>query len=479
MSTDETIEPAPQAPADPTVDPDTTSVIESSPDDDYPVRLLRTVIAAIIVFSSSMTIVSASLPTMADDLDTSESFLAWSVTGLFLVMAVGTPVLGRLGDVIGHRKVFIAGAVVLSIGTVLCGLAPNALGFVIARMIAGAGIAGTLPTGTALIMNAYSIAERPRAMGWFQMAMTGAPVIGLVVGGPLIEAFGWRTLFAVLAPISFVGVALAWRVIRPTPPVGDRTIDWWGAASLGVATLSFLLFLERGSSAGFGDPIAVGLLVLSAVGLRWFVWVERRVDDPMLKLGYLRRRNFAGPLIAQPLSQFAYMGSFLIAPLLLDERFGYSVNVIALILLCRPAVYSISSPVGGRLATRLGERSMIIAGSVLIVASMLVWIPGTMWESVPFIILALSLSGLAMGLASPSYSTVLAGSVDEGDLGVANGMGTTTMNIGMLTGIQSMFVILGDGRDPADFARTFAFGAVVAAFGMIGALTIRARSAGE
>ena len=172
MSTDETIEPAPQAPADPTVDPDTTSVIESSPDDDYPVRLLRTVIAAIIVFSSSMTIVSASLPTMADDLDTSESFLAWSVTGLFLVMAVGTPVLGRLGDVIGHRKVFIAGAVVLSIGTVLCGLAPNALGFVIARMIAGAGIAGTLPTGTALIMNAYSIAERPRAMGWFQMAMT-------------------------------------------------------------------------------------------------------------------------------------------------------------------------------------------------------------------------------------------------------------------------------------------------------------------
>ena len=479
MGSDGSIEPALGVHADLSSDRSTDPTVGSATDhdakDDYPIRLLRTVIAAVIVFSSSMTIVSASLPNMADDLDTTESFLAWSVTGLFLVMAVGTPVLGRLGDVIGHRRVFIAGAIVLSVGTVLCGIAPNALSFVIARMVTGAGIAATLPTGTALIMHAYSLDERSRAMGWFQMAMTGAPVLGLVIGGPLIELYGWRTIFAILTPISFIGVALSLRVIRPTPAIGSRTIDWWGAASLGVATFSFLMFLERGSSAGFTDPITLGLILLSAVALRWFVWVERRVGDPMLKLDYLRRRNFTGPLIAQPLSQFAYMGSFLIAPLLLDGRFGYSVNVIALILLCRPALYSISSPVGGRLATRIGERPMIITGSVLIVASMLMWIPGTMWESVPFIIVALALSGLAMGLASPSYSTVLAGSVDDGDLGVANGMGATTMNIGMLTGIQSMFVILGDGRDPSDFARTFAFGAIVAAFGMVGALMIRAQ----
>ncbi len=452
---------------------DTIERPATATDDGYPARLLRTVIAAIIVFSSSMTIVSASIPTMADDLDSTESFLAWSVTGLFLVMAVGTPVLGRLGDVLGHRRVFLTGAAILSLGTVLCGLAPNALGFVLARMVVGAGIAATMPTGTALIMEVYPPHERPRAMGWFQMAMTGAPVMGLIIGGPLIEAFGWRTLFAILAPISFFGFAVGWRVIRPTPPVGDRTIDWWGAATLGIATLSLLLFLERGSSAGFGDPLALSLIGVSAIGLVAFVSIERTVDDPMLRLGYLRRRNFAGPLIAQPLSQFAYMGSFLIAPLLLDERFGYSVGAIALILLCRPAIYSISSPLGGRLATQISERAMILAGSILMVVSMAAWVPGAAWESLPFIFVALSVSGLAMGLASPSFTTVLAGSVDRGDLGIANGMGATTMNIGMLTGIQSMFVVLGDGRDPADFARTFAFGGVIAAVGIIGGLIIR------
>ncbi len=97
-----------------------------TPDDDgYPRRLLVTILSTVIVFSSSMTIVSASLPTMADDLESSEAFLSWAVTGLFLMMAIGTPVLGRVGDVRGHRQVFLGGAVVLSVGTALCGLAPR------------------------------------------------------------------------------------------------------------------------------------------------------------------------------------------------------------------------------------------------------------------------------------------------------------------------------------------------------------------
>ncbi|WP_420452525.1 MFS transporter [Ilumatobacter sp.] len=438
----------------------------------YARRLLITVIGGLIVFSSSMTIVSASLPTMADDLDSTESFLSWSVTGLFLVMAVGTPVLGRLGDIHGHRRVFLIGSIVLSVGTILCGLAPTALAFVAARMVVGLGIATTMPNAMALIMSAYPSSRRSEAMGWFQMAMTGAPVIGLVVGGPLIDLFGWRILFAILAPISFAGFAAAWKVIRPSTPGEPVPIDWAGAGALAVATLGFLLFLERGSSAGFGDALALVLAATSALGLAAFVAVERRAPRPMLRLDYFSRRDFTGPLIAQPLSQFAYMGAFLVAPLLLDELFGYTVGIIALILLARPLVYSVSSPIGGRLAVTIGPRSMILAGSILMVLSMAVWVLGARWTNLWLIVLGLVLSGLAMGLASPSYATTIAGAVDDGDLGIANAMGTTMMNIGMLTGIQAMFVVLGDGRGPDDFAIVFGFGAVVTAFGLIGGLMI-------
>lgn len=441
--------------------------------DRYPRRLLVTVLSSVIVFSSSMTIVSASLPTMADDLGSTATFLSWSVTGMFLMMAVGTPVLGRLGDVYGHRRLFLGGAVVLCIGTVLCGLAPTAPTFVAARMVVGAGIAATMPNSMALIMRAYPVSRRSEAMGWFQMAMTGAPVLGLVVGGPLIEALGWRAVFAVLTPVSVAGVIAAWRVIRPTERGEPIPVDWAGAATLAVATLGLLLFLERGGSAGFGDVIALGFVGVSAAALVTFVRIEQRASHPLLRLSYFRRRNFTGPLISQPLSQFAYMGGFLISPLLLDDLFGYSVAAIALVLLFRPGTFSLSSPLGGRLASRVGERPMMVSGSALMVVSMGVWVAAAHWVSLPLVICGLVVSGLAMGLASPSYATLLAGAVDPDDIGIANGMGATFMTIGMLTGIQAMFTVLGEGRGPDDFARVFAFGGAVAAFGLVGSLMVR------
>ncbi|TDT18311.1 putative MFS family arabinose efflux permease [Ilumatobacter fluminis] len=439
-------------------------------------RVLLTVLSCVVVFTASMTIVSASLPTMADDLDSSESLLSWAVTGLFLVMSVSTPVMGRLGDGYGHRRVFLAGTVVLAVGTLACAVAPTAILFVAARMVVGLGISATMPNGIAIIMEAHPVALRGEAMGWFQMAMTGAPVLGLVVGGPLIEAFGWRSVFGVLFPMSLVGFALAIKVIpddrdsrTPVP------IDVRGALTLATATLGFLLWLQFGGSDGLLTPMPLALLAIGAVSLVAFVMIEQRVEFPLLRLDYFSRRNFTGPLINHPLSQFAYMGSFLISPIMLDEAFGYSVAAVALILLFRPAAFSITSPAGGKLASRVGERPMLIVGTALMVASMLTWVFAALWVDLWLVILGLVLSGLAMGLSSPSYQTAVANAVEPSDLGIANGMGSTLMNIGMLTGIQVMFTVLGDGREPADFARTFAVGALAAAIGVTGALVMDRR----
>ena len=439
-------------------------------------RVLVTVLSCVVVFTSSMTIVSASLPTMADDLDSTESLLSWSVTGLFLVMSVTTPVMGRLGDGRGHRRLFLVGAAVLALGTLACALAPSAIAFVAARMVVGLGISATMPNGIAIIMEAHPVSRRAEAMGWFQMAMTGAPVLGLVVGGPLIEAFGWRSVFAVLFPLALLGLALAIKVIPDDR--ASRTavpLDVQGAASLATATLGFLLWLQFGGSRGLLTTLPLTMLAISAVALGAVVRIEQRVEFPLLRLDYFRRRNFTGPLINHPLSQFAYMGSFLISPIMLDEAFGYSVAAVALILLFRPATFSVSSPLGGRWATRMGERRMLVVGTALMVASMLTWVFAALWVDLSLVIIGLALSGLAMGLSSPSYQTAIANAVEPSDLGIANGMGSTLMNIGMLAGIQTMFTVLGDGRDPADFALTFGVGAVAAAAGLAGALVMDRR----
>jgi MFS family permease len=454
---------------------DSSTDITTSEIDRYPRRLLMTILSAVVVFSSSMTIVSASLPTMAVALNTSASFLSWAVTGLFLVMAVTTPIMGRLGDTYGHRRLFLTGASILSFGTLLCAIAPTAVTFVAARMLVGLGISATMPNGTALIMAAYPLERRSEAMGWFQMTMTGAPVLGLIAGGPLIEAFGWRSVFAVLFPLSLIGLTLAWRTIRIGGPRTTVPIDYRGAASLAVATLSFLLWLERAGRSSFTDQWAFGLLGLSLIGLAVFIKVELTVEAPMLRLAYFRRRNFTGPLLNHPLNQFAYMGGFLIAPIFLNELFGYSVAAVALVLLFRPGAFSIFSPVGGRLARVVGERRMLIAGSVLMTASMISWVFAAQQINLGLVILGLVLSGIAMGISSPSYSTAVAAAVDPRDLGVANGMGGTMMTIGMLTGIQVMFTILGEGRAPSDFVNVFAFGGGVALLSLFGALLMTGR----
>ena len=233
--------------------------------------------------------------------------------------------------------------------------------------------------------------------------------------------------------------------------------------------------MQVGGSDGLVTLVPLALLTIGAISLVVFVKVERRVEFPLLRLDYFRRRNFTGPLINHPLSQFAYMGSFLISPIMLDESFGYSVATVALILLFRPAAFSVSSPFGGKLAGRVGERPMLIVGTALMVASMVTWVFAAWWVDLWLVILGLLLSGLAMGLSSPSYQTAIANAVEPSDLGIANGMGSTLMNIGMLTGIQVMFTVLGEGRDPADFARTFAVGAVAVTLGITGALVMDRR----
>jgi predicted MFS family arabinose efflux permease len=251
-------------------------------------------------------------------------------------------------------------------------------------------------------------------------------------------------------------------------------IDWWGAAVLGVAALAFLLSLERMKLHGV-DRIAGGLLALSVGALIGFVRVEQRVAQPLLRLDYFRRRDFTGPLIAQPTAQFAYMGGFVLTPLLLRSEFDMGVGASSWVLLFRPGMYSVVSPIGGRLSARLGARRLVGAGTALVVASMAAFAAGARADALWLVVVGLVLSGVAMGLATPSYSTSVAAAVDPADLGVANGMSSMVMNIGTLAGIQMMFVLLGDSRTPEAFSRAFLVGGAVAAAGIFGALIMSSR----
>lgn len=453
--------------------------------------LLGVVMLAVMTFGSLMTIVTVSLDLIADDVGSSRATLTWMITGLMLAMAVATPIAGKLGDIKGHRRLFLLGLAGGLVTTLLSAVAWDALSLIVFRVLFGLTGAMMMPSGMALMMRAYGAERRATAIGWYQFAMTGAPTLGLVVGGPLIDIIGWRALFVGFAGITALALALGARVLRPTPRLERQPVDYPGAAALGAAALAGLLAITRisqrfqdpGGTAALADPVLVGLVAICAIMVVGFIRIERRSPAPMLKLEYFRRRNFTLPMVSAAMVQFAYMGGFVVTPALLGTIYGLGVGAIALMMVPRPGVFSLASPLGGYLASRIGEKRPIILGAVLMMASMLAFAAASLVDldnartaGLALILVGLALSGASAGVSQPSVAAMVAGAVDEEDLGIANGMNQQIMFIGIVSGVQTMNVLVGDGAGPSRFAWTFGLGLAVATFGLIAAVGVSDRS---
>jgi EmrB/QacA subfamily drug resistance transporter len=437
--------------------------------DRYRWWVLWSVLSGLFAVGFTITVLAVSIPDIARDLDTDRTTLAWIVTGPFLAHALGMPLLGKVGDVYGHRRVYLAGFGLFVVFTGVTALAWSAPALIVIRIVGALEGAATGPASMALIMHAFPAEDRVKAMGWWALVGAGAPVIGLVAGGPIVDAFGWRWLFVAQAPLALVALGIGAVVLRETPRSPRVAIDYRGAAALALATVPPLLALQLGRDRGWLDPAPIALLGIAVVGLLAFVRCERRAADPLLPLDFLRRRNFTASLLAQALAQFAYMGGFIITPLLMQDRFGYAVAGTALLMLCRPLSFSLSSPVSGYVAVRVGERRAAVLGTALVVVSMACFAVAASQGWVVLIAIALVLSGLGLGAASPSLISSAANSVEPEHLGIANAAQQMVTLIGAVAGMQ----VLATVQDGGAFSTAYIVGLAVAAPAVIAAAFVR------
>jgi MFS family permease len=440
---------------------------------------LVTLLAGQVVFGSTMTIIGASLSDIADSLGTTNATLSWAVTAPFLGLAAGTTVFGSLGDLWGHRRLLIIGMTVFTAATGVCILAWDAFSFIAFRALVGLGGSMMIPNGMAIMMAAFPVNQRARAMGWFQFAAVGGPAIGLVTGGALVDALGWRAIFAVYTPITAIGLLAALIVVRPTRAVEAKPLDVTGALSLVTTVVVLMVALDRGATLGFGHPATLGLLILVPVTVGVFVAIERHKDHPMIPLEWFGRRDYAGPVLASATANAAYMGGFILAPQILQERYGYSLTAATVLLVIRLFSYSISSPVGGRLTATLGERWTSTLGSGLVVLAMVSFAAGSLIDAVVFVVFGLALAGSGLGVAGPAYQMSVVGAVPMASLGAATGMFQTLTSLGTAAGIQVLVLAVGEEGTGSAFANAFWLGAGVAAVGVFGALAIPSRKSAE
>lgn len=426
-------------------------------------RTLFSTLMGVFVTAWPAVILVASLPTIADDLGTNPTTLAWVITLPTLVSSVLLPTFGRLGDLYGHRRVFITGLGFCILTAALTACAWDAWSLIAFRTLSQTAGVATVPTAIALIMDAFPPAERPKALGLWASVTAASPAIGLMFGGPLVAAVGWRGVFVIQAVAAVCFWPFCRRWLKETPRAEKVGFDIAGGIALMLASGSLLFFFDRATALGWGHPAVLAAAVIFPIAAYSFVRVERRAADPLLPPALFRRRAFAAPLTGELLAQLAANGAFFIAPLLLKQEFGLSVAQTAWAMLPLPAGMAAGSPVGGRLAIRLGERGCGQLGAICMAAAMGLFLSGYLIHSLPVVLVALVVMGLSHGLIRPSTASAAGNALEPAFFGVGMATMRMTSQLGGAAGITLAVTAEAIGG----FSATFTAELVVAALAIL------------
>ena len=439
--------------------------------------VLTIALAGLFTVSSTITLLVVSLGDIAKSLHTSESTMTWALAGPMLAFGVLGPAFGKAGDLWGHKKLFLFGIAGAGVFALLTGLSWNAASMITFRILSASLGAATGPAAMAMINRLFEHVDRVRALGYWSLTTAGAPVIGVVLGGPLVDAVGWKAIFLTQAPLCLLGFLLAWRFMPETDRVLGARFDLAGALLLALGVTSLLLATNRGSVWGWSSPAVIVCFLLSPALLAAFVAVERSVAAPLVPLQWLRRRNIVGPLASQALTNFAYMGGFVLTPLLLKNELGYTTRLVGLLVIARPLSFAITAPLGSRFTIRSGERMSGVLGALIVLASMaaLALVPSHPGKGL--ILFGLALSGVGLGLASPALTSTMATAVDPEDLGVAAAMQQLMTQVGAVIGQQVMITVreatkVSSGARPS-YANAYWVGAFACALGVAAATVVR------
>jgi len=409
----------------------------------YSARVVQFV-ALIGVASSSFTItvLSAALADIADDLNSSVSVVTWVIAAPLLAFAVFTPMAGKLGDLHGHRQMYLVGFAGAAVMSFVTASAWSAGTLIAARVVAQAFSASTGPSALAIIMSVFPESRRTHVAGTWSAVLAASPAVGVVIGGPLIELTSWRLLFVIQGIGMVVAVAFAWRVLPSTERRTDHTFDLRGGIFLALGIGSLLIAINRATQLGWSHPVVVAGLLMAPIWTALFGWWERRIDHPLVDLDSLRQRNVALPLLSQIFLNGPYMAGLVLTSLMLSSVFSLETAAISLMILPRPLSFSVGAAMAGSLVERIGGRIIVMTGTAAVAAGLALVGIGASEHRLLLVGIGVGIAGAGSGIARPPIIAALTDAVGEHALGVGTGMLNMTSQIGAAAGISILSALV-------------------------------------
>jgi EmrB/QacA subfamily drug resistance transporter len=394
---------------------------------------------ALFMIMLDNTVVNVALPSIQDDLGATLSGLEWTVNIYTLTFAVLLVTGGRLGDILGRRRMFLFGVVVFALSSAAIGFSPGQGWLVAFRGLQGAGAAFMMPATLSIITVTFPPEERGKAIGTWAGVSALALAIGPVVGGALAEYVSWRAIFFLNLPVAVGAVAVTLFAAHESRDESrEHSIDWPGIVALSVGLSALVLALVEGNSWGWGSGRIIALFAVAAAGLIAFFTIEPRVREPMVDFSLFRSRTFLGANVVAFIVSFAMFAMFFFTALYMQNILGYSPIEAGIRFLPSTLMIVLIAPLAGRLTDRVGPRPLIVSGLSLTALALFLQTRIDVDTGYGLLLPAFVLMGIGMALVMSPMSTAAMNSVVPEKAGVGSGILSMNRMVGATFGVAAL-----------------------------------------
>ena len=424
---------------DTAVSPDAGAASQPAPGDRNRWLALYVLCAGMLMIVLDATIVNVALPSIQDDLGFSQTDLAWVINAYMIPFGGLLLLAGRIGDLVGQRRVFLVGLAVFTLASMACALAQSQEMLVAARFIQGVGGAMASAVILGMIVTMFpEPAAQAKAIGVYGFVASAGGSIGLLLGGVLTDAISWHWIFLINVPIG-IGVAyLATRLVEAREGLGlHEGADYPGAALITSSLMLGVFTILQITEWGWGDTRTLALSAVSAALLAAFIWRQARIANPLMPLRLFRSRNVAGANVLQALLVAGMFGMFFLGALYLQRVLGYSALEVGLAFLPTTIVMgTLSLGFSEKLIMRFGPRRTLIPGVCMTVIGLLLFartpVDGNYFTDLlpSFLLIA-----VGMGSSFPAIMTLAMSGATPADSGLASGLVNTSMQVGGAVGL--------------------------------------------
>jgi EmrB/QacA subfamily drug resistance transporter len=391
---------------------------------------------ALFMIMLDNTVVNVALPSIQRSLHASTASLEWTVNAYTLSFAVLLVTGGRLGDLFGRRRLFLAGVVIFAGASAAIGFSPSDTWLVAWRAVQGSGAALMMPATLSIITNAFPAEERGRAIGTWAGVSALALAIGPVLGGFLVESVSWQSIFFLNLPVAVGAVLITLFAVKESrDETVERTVDAPGVATLTIGLAALVLALVEGNEWHWGSARELALFVVALIGLASFAAIETRRRVPMVDFSFFRSRSFLGANIVAFIVSFAMLAMFFFLALYMQDVRGYSPLQAGVRFLPSTLMIVLIAPIAGRLADRVGSRPLMTFGLLCVSGSLFWQSQLTATSSYGSLLPGFVLMGIGMAFVMSPMSTAAMNSVEPAKAGVASGILSMSRMVGGTFGV--------------------------------------------